>query len=304
MGDLPKIGVGCAALSISSEETSDEAAIATLIRAYEAGIRYFDVAPLYGGRRGEVLLGTALRHMKVSPIISTKVGYAGEIPFGGRQAPEERRKDFSVNAITGSITDSLRHLNREKIDIVYLHDPSGDLELIFRESIPALERLRSQGTIGAIGVGTTNIEHAAAILDRFSINFMLLAGRWTLIDRTGESIIERCQSLGVGLVAGGVFNSGILAADQPENGSKFDYGPAPAAMVARALMIHRLCAAAGVSLKAAAVQFAGRHPGVSTTLLGPRTRDELDELLTLLAVPVPQSLWVEIDTVRFAEAPQ
>lgn len=294
---MPRIGVGCAALSILSAATDDDAAVAMLVRAFERGVRYFDVAPLYGGGRGEVLLGRALRRMDGAVAVSTKVGYFGAIPYGGRQAPEERQKDFSRAAIERGIDESLRRLDRASVDILFLHDPAGDLDAIGREALPTLERLRTQGLIRAFGVGTGNVAHAAAMLDRFAVDCLLLAGRWTPIDRTGERIVERCAQNGVQLVVGGIFNSGLLASDRPANGGTFDYAPAPAHAIAQAEAVGHMCVAAGVPLKAAAVRFAGRHPGVATTLLGPRTLDELDDLLAQFELPIPPSLWRQIDAL-------
>ena len=288
---LPLIGVGCAALSIVSPQTGDEDAVELLVHAHARGVRYFDVAPLYGGGRGEVLLGRALARMPAPVIVSTKVGYAGAIPYGGRQAPEERRKDFSQAAIETSLAHSLRRLNRDSVDIAFLHDPDGDWGLIAKEAVRALLQLREQGLIRCIGVGTTKPEVAHAVLDRLPVEVLLLAGRWTLLDRSGEAVIERCRNRGIQLVAGGIFNSGLLAVDQPSQGGPFDYAPAPAEKLARAAALQALCAAAGVSLKAAAAQFPRRHPGVTTTLLGPRTRQEIDELFDLLDLPIPPSLW-------------
>jgi len=292
---LPDIGVGCAALSIGSKEIDDDSAVDLLVHAYERGVRYFDVAPLYGGGRGEVLLGRALALMSGSAIISTKVGYSGAIPYGGRQAPEDRRKDFSSAAIERSITDSLRRLNRESVDIVFLHDPTSDIAVITKEALPTLERMREQGLIHSIGLGTSNIVTANEMLDYFPLSCLLLAGRWTLIDRSGQPVIERCRIQGVQIIAGGVFNSGLLALDQPLNGGMFDYAPAPARMIELAAEAQQMCMSSGLTLKAAAVQFPRSRPGVGTTLLGPRTRREFDELLTLLGLPIEQSLWDNLD---------
>ncbi len=300
---LPPLGIGCAAMSIVSPETDDEAVENLLVHAVEQGVRYLDVAPLYGGGRGEVLIGRALSRVSVPVVVSTKVGYAGLIPYGGRQALADRRKDFSRSAIERGIADSLRRLNRDHIDIVYLHDPSGDLDDITSVTLATLEDLRRQGLIRGIGAGVTNVALANAVLERLPIAFLLLAGRYTLLDRTGEAVIDRCRSMGVQLVAGGVFNSGLLAATRPASGGNFDYAPAQPEILRRADAADRLCGAAGVPLKAAALQFARRHSGTATTLLGPRTKLEFDELMQLLAFPVPQSLWDELDCLDYRETP-
>jgi D-threo-aldose 1-dehydrogenase len=295
MTHLPNLGVGCAALAVRSPETEDDAVVELLVHARARGVRCFDVAPLYGGGRGEVLLGRALARMDGPVTVSTKVGYVGDIPYGGRQPPEERRKDFSRGAIERSLEQSLRRLGRERVDWLFLHDPGDDVDPIERIAWPALQRLCEQGLVGGVGVGTTRVTAAHAALDRLPLACLLLAGRWTLLDRTGGSVVDRCRALGVPLMAGGVFNSGLLAADRPAEEGTFDYAPAPAPMLARAGQAQRLCAAAGVSLKAAALQFPRAHPGVTTTLLGPRTRREFDELLALWRTPLTASFLAELD---------
>ncbi len=136
MTHLPDLGLGCAALAVRSPATEDDAAVELLVHAHASGVRCFDVAPLYGGGRGEVLLGRALARMDGPVTVSTKVGYVGDIPYGGRQPPEERRKDFSRGAIERSLEQSLRRLGRERVDWVFLHDPEDDLDPIEQVAWP------------------------------------------------------------------------------------------------------------------------------------------------------------------------
>lgn len=292
---LPPIGIGCAALAVQSPDTGDEAAEDLLVHAIDKGVRHFDVAPLYGGGRGEVLLGRALSRVEVPVAVSTKIGYVGAMPFGGRQARADRRQDFSRAAIEAGIAGSLRRLNRDCIDVVLLHDPVGHLDAIAGEAFDTLLRLREQGLLRGIGVGTTSVALASAVLDRVPIEYLLLAGRYTLLDRTGRAVIDRCRAMGIQCMAGGVFNSGLLAAERPAAGGNFDYAPAAPEIVRHAHALDRLCRAEGVPLKAAALQFARRQPGVSTTLLGPRTRVEFDELIDMMALPIPEALWDRLD---------
>lgn len=295
MRALPPLGLGCAAFAVLGPDTDDAAVASLLDRAFTAGIRYIDTAPLYGGGRAEDLIGRALAGRDLPVAVSTKVGYAGPIPYGGRQAPGDRRQDFSRAAIEAGIAASLRRLRREYLDIVFLHDPGNHLGIATGEAIDALERLRDEGVIGAIGVGTTSVALAAEILTRIPLDVLLLAGRYTLVDRSGLGVLDTCAARGVAVITGGVFNSGLLAVDRPALGGPFDYAPAPPQIIARAAAAHRLCEAAGVPLKAAALQFARRHPAVAATLLGPRTLAEFDELLAQDVVHVPEALWADLD---------
>lgn len=291
---LPKIGVGCAALSISSPETCDIDIERMFEYLLEIGISYFDVAPLYGGGRGELLLGKAISRIKQSVAISTKVGYVGEMPFGGRQLPIDRQKKFSKSSINTSILKSLERLGTNYIDIVYLHDPSEHFDTAIGEAFETLVDLKEKGIIGAIGVGTTSAELASNIIQRIPIQALLLAGQYTLIDQSGRMLLNSLLNSNISVVIGGIFNSGILASDDARKNKLFNYSPASMEVLNFVEKIKLTCSGFGVPLKAAALQFPSTHSATSTTLLGPRTLKEFQELYKLLEFQIPNSLWVRL----------
>jgi D-threo-aldose 1-dehydrogenase len=96
----------------------------------------------------------------------------------------------------------------------------------------------------------------------------------------------------VQVFAAGVFNSGILADPQP--GARFNYSEAGSDLLARALAMKEACGAVGVPLRAAAIQFAARHPAVAAVLVGVRAAEEVDDAVEMAAHPVPEALWEQL----------
>src|SRR5439155_1540507 len=148
----------------------------------------------------------------------------------------------------------------------------------------------------------------AEMLARFAreANFdcCLLAGRYTLLDQVGlKELLPLCAERGIALIAGGVFNSGILA--DPTPGTHYNYKAAPDELVQRAGRIKAVCERHGVSQKAAAIQFPLGHPVVQTVLTGCRSVDELNENVEAFQAPIPPAAWDELkaDGLLVADAP-
>ncbi len=301
----PRVGLGCAALGNLYEPVADDEARATVDAAWDRGIRFFDTAPLYGVGLSEARLGAALADRpRDDYVLSTKVGRVlvpieqpdptsifADVP------PLRAEFDFSAAGVEASLAASMERLGTDRLDIVHVHDPDDHLDDALRYAYPTLLRLRDDGVIGAIGLGTNHAHVALHVTDHVALDWVLLAGRYTLLDRSGaERLLPRCAERGIGVVAAGVFNSGLLA--DPTSGATFDYQPAPDEQLRRARRMAEACAAHGVPLAAAAIQFAARHPAVSVVLPGARSAREVYEDLDLLALPVPDELWDELDRCR------
>jgi D-threo-aldose 1-dehydrogenase len=189
-----------------------------------------------------------------------------------------------------SVEESLDRLGLGRIDILYIHDPDDHYDAALEGAFPALERLRRDGTVGAIGAGMNQHRMLARFAAAAPFDGFLLAGRYTLLDQGAvEDLFPVCAERGMGIVLGGVYNSGILA--NPRAGATFDYKEADAALVARALRLHDLCREHGIELKAAAIQFALAHPVVTGAVLGARSAAEIDQSVTMAAQPIPLDFW-------------
>ncbi|WP_127502831.1 aldo/keto reductase [Actinoplanes solisilvae] len=277
LGDRPDAGEG----------------VATVLAAAEAGITRVDTSPWYGRGAAERRLGQALGQLPPGTLtISTKVGYVVSDDDWSR-----REQDFSADATLRSLESSLSRLGVAEVDTVLIHDPEDHMREALVGAYPALHRLRAEGVVRAIGVGMNQTAGPARFVRETDLDVVLVAGRYTLLDRSaGDELLPLCLERGVEVLAGGVFNTGVLA--NPEPGATYDYAPAPAEIVARAQALQFLCTAYGVPLAAAALRFPARHPAVAAVLLGPAGRAQLAENLRDWDYPIPGELWAELDASR------
>jgi D-threo-aldose 1-dehydrogenase len=299
---VTELSFGGAAIGNLFTEVSDAGARAAVDAAWDGGIRAFDTAPHYGLGLSERRLGDALRHRpRDQYVISTKVGRLLEptVPGGtpGRDtegfavpARYVRRFDFSVGGVLRSIEASLKRLGLDRVDVTLIHDPGAHGEQAFREAYPALERLRAEGVVGAIGVGMNEVAMLTRFVTDTDVDVVLEAGRYTLLDwSAADTLLPAAARRGVSVIAGGVFNSGLLAA--PEPGSTYDYGKASDGLIARALQLEETCGRFGVPLRAAAARFPLTHPSVASVLIGARSAEEVTDAVRLRSLEIPPALW-------------
>jgi D-threo-aldose 1-dehydrogenase len=298
--EVTELALGGAAIGNLYAEVDEATAAATVDAAWNGGIRLFDVAPHYGLGLAERRLGAALAaRPRDEYVISTKVGrLLGPVaePVGrdddGFAVPAayERHFDYSADGVRASIEASLGRLGLDRIDIALIHDPDDHEEQAFAEAYPALERLRAEGVVRAIGAGMNQAEMLTRFVTDTDVDVVLLAGRYTLLDQRGaQALLPAAQERGVSVMAGGVFNSGLLAGPGP--GARYDYRAAPAALIERARAIEATCSRYGVPLRAAAARFPLRHPAVATVLIGARTPQEITEAVALRRLAIPDALW-------------
>jgi len=291
----PRLGLGCATLGTPPPALDDDVAEAVMRAAIERGIRYFDVAPLYGGGLAEERLGRALESLpRDSYVLSTKTGvtrpYARSAqPPGATARRQFDRWDFSPAATRVSIQTSLGRLRTERLDVVHLHDAENHLDTCL-EAHAELARMRDEGIVGAIGIGSNLVAPVQRLVDRAPFDAVLLAGRYTLLDATGRELIATARSRGIAVVAGGVFNSGVLAT-WPQAQPMYGYVAADRAIVERTARIAGICAAHDVPLAAAALQYVLANPAITTVLIGPASVAELDANLAAADYPIPAALW-------------
>ena len=293
---MKPLGLGTAPLGGLYQAVSDEDAHAVVDRAWELGLRLFDTAPLYGYGSAERRLGAALRHRpRHEFVLSTKVGRLlrpgapVETQFEG-VPPLHPEFDFSRDGALRSLEESLERLGLDRVDIALIHDPDDHFDEAMDGAYRALDRLRREGVVKSVGVGMNQSELLARFAREGDFDCFLLAGRYTLLDRSGaDELLPLCEELGIDVIAGGVFNSGILA-----GGDTFDYRRAPAEIVARAEWLREICARWDVPVEAAAIQFPLRHPAVACAVVGCRSPEEVKEDVRLRDFEIPDGLWDEL----------
>jgi D-threo-aldose 1-dehydrogenase len=302
--DLGRLGFGAAGIGNLYRAMDDAVAAATLGAAWDAGIRYFDTAPHYGLGLSEGRLGAFLATKPRDEfVISTKVGRILEPvdnPSGARDdqgfdvpADAVRRWDPSEAGIRRSIGDSLDRLGLDRIDIAYLHDPDVyDLDAGINQALPALEKLRAEGIVGAIGVGANSADALRDCLQAADLDLIMLAGRYTLLEQPAAAeLLPLCLNKGVGVVNVGVYNSGLLARPTVPENAMYNYAPAPPQILAHAEALAACCADFGVELPAAALQFAASHPAVRSVVVGASSASQITQTAQRMAADIPAALW-------------
>jgi D-threo-aldose 1-dehydrogenase len=276
--------------------------------AWDVGIRYFDTAPHYGLGTSERRLGDALAiRARNDFVISTKVGRllipnpkpsAFDVQAGHAVAGElVRQRDYSRDGIRRSLEGSLERLKMDHVDILYLHDPEEHMEQSLREAVPEMVRMRDEGLVSAIGIGMNYVSPLQRFVVESDIDIVLVAGRWTLIDREAAELIRICEARGVGVVAAAPFNSGLLSTPWPADSAKFDYAPASQAVVQRARRLALICRSHGYELPHAAIQFPIQRRSVACVLAGFGSAHEVRAAAAWMTQPLPGTLWSEIDEV-------
>ncbi len=314
--ELTTLGFGSTGLGNMYRSQTEDGAMATLQAAWDAGMRYFDTAPLYGFGLAEHRVGAALRRLPTAPVLSTKAGWLlarrgpADAPGSAADslfqhpAPFKPRIDYSYDGIMRSFEDSLQRLGTDRVDILLLHDcdrrnhGEDGYRARFREAVDgaakALVSLREQGAVTAIGAGLNEWEACQEFAEACDFDCFLLAGRYTLLDQGAlASFLPLCERRGIGIILGGPYNSGILATG-PVEGALYDYAPAAPEVMDRTRAIAAACARHGVPLRGAALQFPLSHPVIATVIPGARDPQEVAENLALMTQDIPGALWQEM----------
>jgi D-threo-aldose 1-dehydrogenase len=297
---VTRLGLGGVALSGARPSTdpdqiaSEAEAIALIQRSLALGLNYLDTAPMYGVGESERRYGQTLRDLaRHNYVLSTKVGRVlRPIESGSTQMTWEF--DFSQQGVRASLAASLERLGLEHIDILYIHDPDNHYQQVLTQALPVLRELRDQGRVTAIGAGMNQWEMELQFAQEGSFDCFLLAGRYTLLDQTALSeFLPYCLEHHISVIAGGPYNSGILAVG-PREGATFNYRAASTEMMDKARRINAVCERYQVPLKAAALQFILAHPAIVSVIPGARAVAEVEENVRMVDYPIPDDLWAEL----------
>jgi D-threo-aldose 1-dehydrogenase len=328
MNPVEKIGIGRTKLKVTRlgfggvplgglyKDVPEDEAGATVQRALELGINYFDTAPIYGFGKSELRLGEELaKCSRNSIVVATKVGYTLVPEDGGGDSKVFHRFDnvpplrpifdYSYDGIMKTFEGSLQRLNLSRVDILNIHDPDHNWEDAIGIAYPALHKLRSEGVVRAIGVGMNQAEMLARFAREGDFDCLLLAGRYTLIDHTGlRELLPLCEQKKISVIIGGPYNSGILATGVRSDAT-YNYVEAPPEVLERVAAIEAVCARHNVPLKAAALQFPMAHHAVAAVIPGARSAAEVEENFRMMSVPIPYDFWSELRHINLLppEAP-
>lgn len=304
---LSELGFGAAPVGNLFSEVSDEVAAGAIAQAWRSGVRYFDTAPHYGLGLSERRLGEALAaHDRDEFVLSTKVGRllrhnprpgGSDLATGGFAVTDDltRVLDYSGDGVKRSIGESLERLDLDRVDIVYVHDPDDHVDQVIDETFPALIELRDQGVVSAIGAGMNFWQPLLQFVQRCDIDVVMLAGRWTLLDRSGLPLLDACAQRSVSVVSAAPFNSGILSHAKPQRDDHYNYERVPSELFERATALAAICENYGTTLPYAAIQFPLRHAAVGSVVAGMRTEAQARTDAEWMSAELPEELWDELE---------
>jgi len=315
--ELSTLGFGGAPLGELFDPVSETEAQETLQAAWDAGIRYYDTAPFYGYGKSEHRLGHFLRQQERKDfILSSKVGrvltatrdldsfdkggWIGGLPF-------DYRFDYSYDGIMRSWEDSLQRLGLSSIDVLLIHDLdsffhdskqrfSAHLNQLITSGWRALDELRSQGLIKAVGTGLNRMGALPRLIDAVDLDLSIVAMPYTLLDQEVlEEEFPLCEEHGVRIVIGAVFASGILVSG-PTEGARYAYNTASPEILDKTRRIQEVCQRHDVPLPAAAMQFPLGHPLVSAIIPGAMEPSHIQTNAKWFQHEIPADMWAELKT--------
>jgi aryl-alcohol dehydrogenase-like predicted oxidoreductase len=290
--EVPALALG--GHPLGQADVSDEQAYETIQCALEWGIDYFDASPMYG--ECERRMGTILADVpRTKIVISTKTG-----------SHPDRRGDYSWDATMWSVENSLKLLRTDHLDIVHVHDPDWlrpgeglDPVLESRGALEALESLKAQGTVRAIGLGQQTFELHRIAIESGRFDAILSFNNYHPVDQSAaEWLFPLAKERGQGVINGSPMAHGLLAGDDPDRViAARRLPPAAVAMLPAARRFYRWCRERDLSMPAVVFQFCLRQPLIDLTLTGAKSRTELDENLKAATAPLPDEIWTDLDAL-------
>jgi aryl-alcohol dehydrogenase (NADP+) len=283
--EVSRLGLGT--MVLGSWGNTDLAACRRVIhRALDAGINLVDTADMYAAGENEEMVGAALQGRRDAVVLCTKFHH----PVG--DDPDPARRGNSRRWIMTAVDDSLRRLGTEYIDVYQAHRPDPDTAI--DETVEALTDLVRAGKIRAWGTSTFPAEeiveaHWAAERSA-AIGPQCEQPPYSMLNRGVESaVLPTCRRHGMGVItwsplSGGWLTGKYTRAEPTPAGSRGDTNPDhfDVGNGAKFDAVERLTSVAdqaGLSLTHMALAWIVEHPAITAALLGPRTEDQLDDLL-------------------------
>ncbi|MFF5587493.1 aldo/keto reductase [Streptomyces hygroscopicus] len=271
-------------------------------RALDAGINFLDTADVYGPHgESEEIVGKALRGRRDDIVLATKVN--------GRMGEDPNRGGNSRRWIIAEVEHSLRRLGTDHIDLYQIHhpDPRTDLE----ETLSALTDLVRSGKVRAIGSSNfpaSEIVEAQWVADRRGLQrFRTEQPTYSILNRGIEhEILPVCQRYGMGTLVWSPLAMGLLTGRYrkgrtvPPRDARMRWVPRHMTDERKLDAVERLiplAEEAGLSLTHLAMAFALTHPGVTSAIIGPRTMEQLDDLLAGAGTTLDDALLDRIDEI-------
>lgn len=279
---------------VYGHDTSHDDGVATAVRALTGPFTLLDTSNAYSEGRSEERIGEAIRQLGGLPdghVLATKVDADPETGAFGR------------DRVLRSFEESMSRLGLERIDLLHLHDPEGYVSveeaLGQHGAVAGLLELRDAGLAGSIGIAGGAAGEMARYVESGAFDVLLTHNRYTLVDRTGDALIDLARGREMGVINAAPFGGGVLARTT-RPGDRYAYGLGTQEQVQVAGKIKDYLDGIGIPIAAAALQFSVREPRIDTTLMGASSPDRIDAAQRLLEVEITDEVWAGLE--RFLPA--
>ncbi|MDO4280678.1 MAG: aldo/keto reductase [Peptococcaceae bacterium] len=212
---VPFLGLGTWAIGGGSwwGDNDDALSIRAIHEAIDRGIVWVDTAPIYGRYHSENVVGQALKGKRDKVVLSTKCGLEwrhGTPIFHKTVDGTDVYRDLSPASIREDVEASLRRLGTDYIDVIYTHWQSPDQNLYpIAETMDALETLKREGKLRAIGASNVTPEHIRAYTAAGQLD--VIQEKYSLFTRRIEkALVPVCQELGISIQAYSPLEQGLF----------------------------------------------------------------------------------------------
>ena len=273
-------------------EVDAERAVETVLAVLGSAIRFLDTSNGYGeDGASEKRVGEAIRRAGGLPadfVVQTKTD------------ADPVTHDYSGDRVRRSVEESLERLGLDHLPLLALHDPEFMSEeqdgLAPGGAVEAMVRLRDEGVVDHLVVAAGSVPVTRRYLASGEFGAVLNHSRYTLLDRSAETLFEEARAAGIGVMNAAPYGGGILSKG-PAVQTKYGYGERGDAIVESARAMEAACGRHGVPLAAAALQFSTRSPLVDSTVVGVSSPERVDATLALLDIEIPAELWSELEAL-------
>ena len=287
--ELSILSLGASSLGGVFHSLREEDGIRAVHTAIEHGINFIDVSPYYGHRKAEIVLGKALKSIdRKLYYLSTKVGRYGH--------DGTNTWDYSARRAQESVYESMERLNTDYIDLISVHDIEfADLDVVCKETLPALTDLRKRGIIGHVGITNLTLRHFKYVIEHVpygTVETVLSFCHYCLNDDSLEDYLYYFESRGIGVINASPFSMGLLT----ERGAP-SWHPAPAPLAALCRRAADHCRAKGKNIEQLALQYAVSHPLITTTLFSTTRPEAVLNNIRWIDEPLDEELLREVQAI-------
>jgi D-threo-aldose 1-dehydrogenase len=317
-----RFGMGGVPLGNEFAVVTDKDAYATIEAAWNAGVRYYDMAPWYGLGLAERRYGNFLHNKSRSDfVLSSKVGKLLKasktaknkeyFPFS--PSPNDVVYDYTASGVRRSIEDSLQRLGIDSIDIAFVHDISSDnknlptpwpeqFEIARKGAFPELTRMREEGLIKGWGIGVNTPEPIMRLLEVADPDVCLLASQYSLIDHKNalDQVFPAARAKNVSFVVGSSLNAGFISGSPRYNYGKESY-KIPPAFLEKRKRLREVASNHGVELRTAALQFSAAPDVAAALVVGASSEQQILADYTSMQTKIPAEFWTELKAQKLIE---